>query len=331
MYRSKARTSPTTTATKRHAKPDPKARSCSGLFLWDYHGVGAPGARLRSESVYSLLRAAATPPSYVTHVRSTGSLVRYSEEMTDPVRILHVTDPHLHAHPDAMMRGLNTWETFKAIIDRVGEGHRKPDAVIATGDLVQDETRQGYERFRAAIGELGVPVHCVPGNHDSPRIMAEMLGKPPFHFCGTRTYGDWRLILLDSAVRWDDGGRLETNQLRILETTLEANRDQHTLIALHHHPLPTGSQWLDGLSLRNSDEFFAIIDRFEQVRIVAWGHVHQASERMHNNIVMLSTPSTGSQFLPNSDVFMMDSRPPGYRWIELFPDGSVETEVVWLS
>ena len=73
--------------------------------------------------------------------------VRYSDGMTDPIRILHVTDPHLHAHRDAMMRGLNTWESFRAIVDRVAAGQRKPDAVIATGDLVQDETRQGYERF----------------------------------------------------------------------------------------------------------------------------------------------------------------------------------------
>ena len=105
--------------------------------------------------------------------------------MTDPLRILHLTDTHLHAHRDAMMRGLNTYESFMAILARVASGKRKPDAIIATGDLVQDETRQGYERFRDAISTLGVPVHCIPGNHDSPGIMAEVLSKPPFHFCGT--------------------------------------------------------------------------------------------------------------------------------------------------
>ena len=265
------------------------------------------------------------------HATKADASVRYSLEMAEPLRILHVTDPHLHAHRDAMMRGLNTWESFKAIVDRVAEGRRKPDAVIATGDLVQDETRQGYERFRDAISELGVPVHCIPGNHDSPRIMAEMLGKPPFHFCGTRSYGNWRLIMLNTAVRWDDGGRLETSQLKILESTLAANPDDHTLIAMHYHPVPTGSRWLDGLNLRNSDEFFAITDRFPQVRGVAWGHVHQASVSTRNNVLMFSTPSTCSQFLPDSDVFMMDSKPPGYRWIDLQPDGSIETEVAWLS
>lgn len=251
--------------------------------------------------------------------------------MTEPVRILQLTDPHLHAHRDAMMRGINTYESFIAIIERVAAGIRKPDAIIATGDLVQDETRQGYERFCEAIAVLDVPVHCVPGNHDSPPIMAEVLSTPPFYFCGTRSYRNWRLIMLNSAVRWDDGGRLDTAQLKILESTLKANADQPTLIAMHHHPLPMGSQWLDGLGLRNSDEFLDIVDRHTQVKAVAWGHVHQASERMRNEVLFLSSPSTGSQFLPDSDMFMMDSRPPGYRWIELQPDGSIKTEVVWLS
>lgn len=251
--------------------------------------------------------------------------------MAEPLRILHLTDPHLHAHRDAMMRGLNTYETFVAVVERVAAGRRKPDAVIATGDLVQDETRQGYERFREVIASLEVPVHCVPGNHDSPRIMAEVLSKPPFHFCGSGAYGNWRLILLNSTVRWDDGGRLEPSQLKILESTLANHPDAHVLIGLHHHPLPTGSRWLDGLGLRNSDEFLTIIDRYDNVRGVAWGHVHQAAETMRNDVLMISTPSTGSQFLPDSDVFMMDSRPPGYRWIDLHPDGSIATEVVWLS
>ncbi len=251
--------------------------------------------------------------------------------MTEPLHILHVTDPHLHAHRDAMMRGLNTFESFVAVIDHVAAGQRKPDAVLATGDLVQDETRQGYERFRQVVSKLDVPVHCVPGNHDSPRIMAEVLGKPPFHFCGSHSYGNWRLLMLNSTVRWDDGGRLEPSQLKILETALHKHPHEHVLIALHHHPLPTGSHWLDGLGLRNSDEFLRIIDGCTNVRAVAWGHVHQAAETMRNNVLMFSTPSTGSQFLPDSDVFMMDSRPPGYRWIELQPDGSLETEVVWLS
>ncbi len=241
-----------------------------------------------------------------------------------PTYFVQISDTHL---------GRGGTDATRAAIASINTLPMPIACVVHTGDIVGDTLAdpQAVAHAKRLLASLTPPLICVPGNHDSPRIMAEMLGRPPFYFCGTRAYGNWRLIMLDSAVRWDDGGRLETTQLKILETTLAANRAQHTLIGLHHHPLPTGSHWLDGLCLRNSDEFLAIIDRFEQVRAVAWGHVHQASERTHNGVLMLSTPSTGSQFLPGSDVFMMDSRPPGYRWIELFPDGSIETEVVWLS
>ncbi len=231
-----------------------------------------------------------------------------------------------------MMRGLNTYDSFRSIIDRVSTGKRKPDAVIATGDLVQDETRKGYERFRGLVGELNVPVHCIPGNHDSPQIMAEILNEPPFQFCGSAIYQNWCLIMLNSVVRWDDGGLLEASQLEILDQTLDANKSQHALICMHHHPIPMGSAWMDGgLGLRNSDEFFKVIDQYDNVRGVAWGHVHQASDRERNGVTLFSTPSTCAQFLPNSDLFMMDTRPPGYRWVNLMPDGSIETEVVWLT
>jgi Icc protein len=144
-------------------------------------------------------------------------------------------------------------------------------------------------------------------------------------------YNNWCLIMLNSTIRWDDGGRLEKSQLEFLQRTLNEQRGKFAFIAMHHHPLPMGSQWLDGLNLRNSDEFFNIIDQYPNVKVVVWGHVHQASQRDRNGVTMLSSPSTGSQFLPESDVFMMDARPPGYRWINLMPDGSVDTEVVWLS
>ena len=71
------------------------------------------------------------PPDPVTHATKWFERLGYSDGMSEPVRILHLTDPHLHAHQDAMMRGLNTYETFMAIIEHVEAGKRKPDAAAA--------------------------------------------------------------------------------------------------------------------------------------------------------------------------------------------------------
>lgn len=249
----------------------------------------------------------------------------------DALRLLHITDPHLHAHADGRMRGLNTYDTFQSVIADAMDGQLAPDAVIATGDLVQDETRAGYERFRQTLEPHGVPVYCIPGNHDAPNIMNDVLGSPPFQVGGTAKLQDWTIILLNSFSQGDDGGQLNTAELLRLSSALANQSAGHVLICIHHHPVPMGSRWLDGVALRNANDFFAVVDQCKRVRAVLWGHVHQASDTMRRGVRLLSSPSTCSQFLPNHDDFALDTRPPGYRWLLLYPDGTIDTSVIWLE
>jgi Icc protein len=67
------------------------------------------------------------------------------------------------------------------------------------------------------------------------------------------------------------------------------------------------------------------------VRAIVWGHVHQSYDALRKGVRLLATPSTCAQFLPNSDDFAVDRRPPGYRTLELRADGSLLTEVVWVA
>ena len=83
------------------------------------------------------------------------------------------------------MRGVNTFDTFRAVIEHAMAVPERPDAILATGDLVQDETRAGYEAFRSLLDPFELPVLCIPGNHDSPRIMADVLDDPPCQVGGT--------------------------------------------------------------------------------------------------------------------------------------------------
>jgi 3',5'-cyclic-AMP phosphodiesterase len=75
----------------------------------------------------------------------------------------------------------------------------------------------------------------------------------------------------------------------------------------------------------------AVIDRHPSVRAVLGGHVHQAFEGRHGDVRVLATPSTCAQFTPRTERCVMDLRPPGYRWLELWPDGTLRTEVRWLQ
>ncbi len=248
-----------------------------------------------------------------------------------PVVLLHITDTHLHATADSRMRGITTYETLLSVLDHVRSDARwPPDAIVVTGDIVQDESRAGYERFRETMKPFDIPVFCLPGNHDDPQLMAEVLAGHPFQVCGDTTMAGWTLVFLNTFVRGDDGGRVRAEALAALDQTLAACPDQHALICMHHQPLPMGSAWLDGVGLRDAESFLECIARHDHLRGVLWGHVHQASDRDRDGVRFLSTPSTCSQFRPNSEFFALDSHPPGLRWLTLEPDGRIETVVDWL-
>jgi Icc protein len=46
---------------------------------------------------------------------------------------------------------------------------------------------------------------------------------------------------------------------------------------------------------------------------------------------LLATPSTCAQFLPHSEDFAVDPRPPAYRTLELTPDGTLNTNLHWVD
>ena len=242
--------------------------------------------------------------------------------------LLQLTDTHLHAAQDSQLHGVTTQDTFLAVLDHVRKDSRwPPDAIVVTGDIVQDGSRAGYQRFRETLEAFGLPVFCIPGNHDDPVLMTELLSTPPFQLCGDAKLGEWRVMFLNTFQKGEEAGAVGRDGLAVLEESLSRYSDEQILICMHHQPLAMGSPWLDGVGLRDAQEFLEIIDRHDQVRGVLWGHVHQASDRQRNNVRFLSTPSTCFQFLPDRDLCEYDTRPPGLRWLVLEPDGKITTEV----
>ena len=95
-------------------------------------------------------------------------------------------------------------------------------------------------------------------------------------------------------------------------------------------PAAVGSAWLDAIGLADAAAFWNIVDRHPQVKGVLWGHAHQAFAGRRGNVKLLGTPSTCLQFLPQSDDFAIDTRGPGWRWLELRDDGTLDSAVEWV-
>jgi len=246
------------------------------------------------------------------------------------LRLTHFTDPHLYGEADESLRGVATLTALSKAIAHAQGRDWPPDAVLVTGDLVQDDPA-GYPHFRRLFGSLGLPVLCLPGNHDEPRAMKRELTGAPFVLGGHVDMGRWRIVLLDSCIPGSAGGALSAQELALLDEALGGAGARHCLVCLHHHPVPMSSRWLDRVGLSNAAEFLHLIDQHKNVRAIVWGHVHQAYDALRKGVRLLATPSTCAQFLPNSDDFAVDRRPPAYRTLELRADGSLVTEVVWVE
>ena len=247
--------------------------------------------------------------------------------------LLHVTDLHLSADEGALLRGIQPLATLRRTLAQAlaatRAGGRSPDAILVTGDIVHDDPG-GYAVFRREFADLGVPVCCIPGNHDDAAALARSLAGAPFVCGGHLDLPDWRVVLLDSSVPGADGGQLAPAQLQLLERAL-ATATTAVLVCLHHHPVPMSSAWLDRIGLANAAEFFRLIDACPAVRGILWGHVHQPFDGRRHGVRLLATPSTCAQFLPHSEDFAVDPRPPAYRTLELTPDGTLNTNLHWVD
>lgn len=247
------------------------------------------------------------------------------------LRVLQITDPHLCSDRSKAMRGVDTFQSLSRLLEQAKTMDWPPDAILVTGDLIHDDSATAYEHFRQFFGDAGAPVYTLPGNHDDPKLMQAILDAPPFQYCGHADHGNWRLIFLDTWVSQQAGGHLSDAELERLDVLLGETKDRHALVCLHHHPIRMGSRWLDSVGLKNADAFLRIIESNANVRAVIWGHVHQESDQTRGGVRYMSSPSTGSQFLPGHDDFKLDNRPPGYRWLELAPNGGIDTGVVWID
>ena len=247
------------------------------------------------------------------------------------LRILQFTDTHLAADADKTYYGVNTDESLRRVIHYANTHYPHTDLSLVTGDLVHDDTEAGYERLKNHFKSLKSLVLYLPGNHDLPALMKKAL-IGDVRVTRSNVIKGWQIILLDSTMPGEVGGHLHQDELDALGQCLRKHPEHHALICLHHPPFPTGSYWLDnGLILDNPEDLFAVLDQHEQVRCVLWGHMHQEFRSVRNGVHYLATPSTMIQFKPNSHGFAVDDKPPGFRWLDLYSDGRIETGVVYVE
>lgn len=248
----------------------------------------------------------------------------FSFDHEGPIRFIQITDTHLIEAEDGHLLGLETLNSLECVLNSVKAENGAFDFFVVSGDLAQDGSLVSYQHLQKALLPFDVPSFWFAGNHDSMKNM-RIVSEGTEHLNNIIRTKHWQLVLLNSQVEGCVFGNLADDQLVLLETALAERPDLHTLISLHHHPVPMESGWMDKIGVKNGDRLMEIAKRHENVKCILWGHVHQDSDRMVDGIRMLSTPSTCIQFRPKAKDFDVDQLAPGYRSMNLNPDGTIET------
>ncbi len=245
--------------------------------------------------------------------------------MPKPKRLIQISDCHLGALTSEELLGLNTDQSLHDVLALITEKEPAFDYLVCTGDIASAGHDKCYRRFIKIVRQyFSEPFAWLPGNHDSVPIMAA-LDIPDLPESRTVVQGNWLIVLLDSVVPRAVHGNLAAGELEFLSHTLAANPTKHIIVMLHHQPVPVGSAWIDQYIVSNADAFFAVIDQHPHVKLVAWGHVHQDFRSQRKQVALIATPSTCVQFKPQSHDFTVDTLMPGYRWYDLYDDGSFTT------
>ncbi len=247
--------------------------------------------------------------------------------MNSPLTVIQLTDLHYFSETGKIMEGVNTELSFGQTLKYAISQQPQTDLILLTGDLTQHPQLSAYQRIKKEVEKYRIKTVCLPGNHDNFTEMQQVFNENQIN-CDKRTQlANWQIICLNSQITGSDGGYLVKDELTFLKDTLEKNSDLHTLIAVHHHSLPTNSQWLDTMTIKNKDEFFSIVNQYPQVKAITCGHIHQEMEIKHNNLLILGTPSTCFQFKPNCANYTLDDKGPGYRSLLLYPGGNIESKI----
>ena len=245
------------------------------------------------------------------------------------VRILHITDTHIFGSAARTLLGVDTLQSMRRVIALAKHNAVRFDLALATGDLVHDASAAGYRLLTNELAALDTPVYCIPGNHDERIAMSRYLGNETVVWGRDIGAGGWRILMLDSVIPNQNGGRLEEKELEFLANSLAAD-PRSTLICLHHHPQPVAMQVVADRQrpVANAAEFFTVIGRHDHVKGILFGHIHQDYDQLRGKVRLIASPSTCVQFVPRSVDFRVDHKAPGYRVLELLSDGGIQTRVV---
>lgn len=239
--------------------------------------------------------------------------------------IAQLSDSHIRPPGVFFADVVDTSAMLAAAIDAVLAFRPRPDAVLFTGDLVNDGEPEAYAAMAPAFAALPMPVFAIPGNHDDRDAMLALadvveLGADRRFRQYAVDLGDLRLVALDSVVAGAAHGALCVDRLAWLAAELDGTGDRPVLIMVHHPPGETGIDFMDRIGLQSSPALETLLRRHAgRIQRIVCGHVHRPIFYRWLGIPVSVAPGVAHHVVLGlgSDAAAFVLEPPGFhlhRW-----------------
>jgi 3',5'-cyclic AMP phosphodiesterase CpdA len=196
--------------------------------------------------------------------------------------LAQISDLHVKAERRLAYGVVDTASMLERCVAAIVALRQRPDAVIATGDLVDLGLPEEYGLLREILSPLAsLPLYLLPGNHDEREALRRAFPDhgylrqwAPFVQYAIDDHA-LRIVALDTLVPGEGRGELCLSRLSWLDRTL-AECARPTVVALHHPPFATGIGHMDRITLSNAPALDAVLRRHSHVERVIAGHLHRS-------------------------------------------------------
>ena len=127
--------------------------------------------------------------------------------------LCQISDLHIKPERRLAYGVVDTATMLERCVAHIGQLRQRPDAVIATGDLVDSGTPAEYSLLRELLAPLTMPLYLMPGNHDERRAMRQVFNDHSY-LQSTSTFVQYvidehplRLVALDTVIPGRVGAR----------------------------------------------------------------------------------------------------------------------------
>ena len=229
--------------------------------------------------------------------------------------IAHLSDPHLRPKGVLYQDLVDSNAMFEAAVRHLNSLSPRPDAVILSGDLVDEGSAEEYAFARELLADIREPLLMLPGNHDARETMHQSFPdhtywppSGPLHFVAS-DIGPVRIIGLDITIPGLHHGDMDDDAVAWLDAALAREPDRSTIIMMHQHPFASGIPYIDKYDCRRGDRLAAIASRYPAVARILCGHIHRHMQVQFGGTVLCTAPSTTTAIALRLDP---DARPASY-------------------